>query len=99
MTMQSRHGTLVANTVATVALSVANTPGENQESFERCVVFARGTGDVFVRTDGVNPTVGGNDTFVVPANTRREIHLSGTSADIRLISSGTPGYTVETYSR
>lgn len=33
--------------------------------------------DVFVRTDGTNPTVEGDDCFVVPAGARRTILAEG----------------------
>jgi hypothetical protein len=88
-------GTLVATTVADVTFA----------TFYRWVkVTNRGTVDIFVRLDKVNPTVGGDDCDVVPAGTSVVFSNpqgypdtnTGVTAntDVRLISSATPAYTV-----
>lgn len=88
-------GTLVAATVSTVTFT-------NYYSGVR--VTNRGTGDIFVRLDKTDPTVGGDDCDVVPANTSVVLYnplpvddvAAGTNpgTDVRLISSGTPAFTV-----
>lgn len=81
-----KHGTLTASTVATVALD----GGNNVE------VVNRGTVDIFARTDGTNPTVGGaDDDYVIPAGGYLSIpdeDSSSSTTTVKLISSGTPGY-------
>lgn len=100
------HGTLVATTVDTITMS--NLTASVQ-------VDNRGSGDIFVTTDGTTPTVGGAECYVVPANSNRVFptnvrHGVGTWLDydgvttvgtagptsfaVKLISSGTPAYSV-----
>jgi hypothetical protein len=91
-------GTLVASTVTTVSLD---------EPYETITVFNRsGSAELFFRLDGVNPTVGGDDCYIVPAAITQESVLGITSiaqtttgsipgSTIKLISSGTPTFTVE----
>lgn len=83
-----KHGTLVASTVATVTVA------GNAEFIE---VMARGTGDIFFTVNGTTPTVAGDDTFAV-AGAGGYVRLRNNerdgSIDVKLISSGTPGYSV-----
>lgn len=88
-TGQSRHLTLVANTVATVTLD------DDYATVE--VVNVDGAAAVyFVVNFAATPTVGGDDTVVLPAA------ISGVELDpygaanttVKLISSGTPNVCV-----
>lgn len=89
------HSTLTASTVDTVTLD---------RNYRTVTVFNRGTGDIFLRTDGVAPTVDGNDCLVVPSNTSLIVPNRGLSNEaalgvsantsVQLISSGTPAYSV-----
>lgn len=91
-------GTLVASTVQTVSLD------QPYESIT--VVNDTGTAAIYFRLDGVNPTVGGDDCYIVPAAITQETvpgitsiaeNADGTipGSTIKLISSGTPSFTVE----
>lgn len=96
--MHIHSGTLVAATVATVTLD---------QPYETITVFNRsGTAEIYFRLDGVNPTVAGDDCFIVPAAITQESEQGITSiaqsasgavtgSKVLLISSGTPTYTVE----
>ncbi len=92
------HATLTAATVDTVTLSLTH---------PRIEVLNRGAGDIFVTVDGSTPTVGGNDTFVVPSNgvgffpnpfLAEPGAVGGPQVPgktvVNLISSGTPAYSV-----
>lgn len=87
------HGTLVANTVATVTL--------NKGAGYVTVVNRSGSAEIyFTVAVGTNtpvaPTVGGSDTYVLPAaiGSVRVPAAFGTVA-VSLISTGTPTYSVE----
>lgn len=93
---QTRDGTLVATTVTTVTFS---------DILETAAVEVLDEQDVWVRTDGTNPTVGGDDCILVsgpgavdgiPFPDRRHA-ITGvfrTNSVVKLISSGTPRYVV-----
>jgi hypothetical protein len=86
------HNTLTAATVDTITLS---------SQYNRVEILNRSaSGDIFITVDGSTPTVGGNDTYVVPAtgvgtfvnpNWTNEPPISTV---VKLISSGTPAYSV-----
>jgi hypothetical protein len=84
------HDTLEANTVATVTLSVG---------LQYVEVGNLGTDSVtdriYVTVDGADPTVAGDDCYVVPANSAVDIDSpkSGNTV-VKLISAGTPDYWV-----
>ena len=86
--VRAAHATLVATTVDTVTLT---------GSYARVEVRNRSTGDIFLTLDGSTPTVAGNETLVVPANSVGSFpNVAGISAPVtvKLISSGTPAYSV-----
>lgn len=84
----SHHGTLTADTVATVNLD--NHAGD----FE--VVNRTGTGVIWVRFDGVDPVVAGDGTYAVVTTTRfRKAAIATAPLQVRLISSTTPAYSVQ----
>lgn len=87
----ARHGTLVASTVTTVTLT---------EDVSTIIVRAHGSGSMNVTFNGTAPTVGGDDTARVDAGGALMYASSGgvTTETVKLISSGTPGYSVEAYS-
>lgn len=66
MAVRIKHGTTTAATVFTVTLSAY---------YSQVQVFNRGGDDLYVSMDGVtNPTVGGDDFFVVPQNTTGQLY-------------------------
>jgi hypothetical protein len=81
-----KHVTLVAATPQTVAL--------DNMYYSKIEVLNRGTVEVFGRQDGVNPSVDGEDSFCIPANSYVVLDHGGGAAEVRLISSGTPKVSV-----
>lgn len=80
---------LTAATVATVTIT------DDLQSLE---IGADGTAAVYFTTDGSAPTVGGDNTYLLPATgtyvfrTQRVAPSNGVT--VKLISSGTPAYWV-----
>lgn len=105
------HGTLTATTVATVSFAdeagtdyeVPNiyAPGgvvtvNRRGKFTAVTITNHGTVPIYATTDGTNPTVGGDDFEVIPAGGTRRLGIpSADTASVKLISSGTPSYTVK----
>lgn len=89
MALNARSGTLTASTVATVAITDAWPDGIT-------VVNRSQTGTIWVRLDGTDPTVAGDDCYPVlgarhfPATTVRKEAVT-----VKLISSAALDYTVE----
>lgn len=82
-----KHGTLAANTVTTVAIN------QNVGSLE--VLIVANPAAIYFRTDGTNPTVGGDDCEVVPAAVGAALSVDTPEHfSLRLISTGTPTYCV-----
>lgn len=85
MAASPQTATLVAATVTTLTY--------DQDFPEVEVMNVTGSAAVFVRFDGVNPTVGGAGCHVVPATAgatiTRKPRTSGNTV-VKLISSGTP---------
>lgn len=89
-------GTLVASTVDTVTFTAyyAGVSITNRDA----------SAEIFVRADGVNPTVEGDDCYIVPPGKTVTVYNGLPVADqstgvnagtnVRLISSGTPKFTV-----
>jgi hypothetical protein len=97
--MQSRHGTLTANTVATVSIpdrpSVTGVDGRvRSRVWLTLTILNRGNTAIFLRFDGVDPTVAGNDTDVVLPNSALEIPWVKSNVSVRLISSAATPYSV-----
>lgn len=86
-----QHATLVANTVTSLTFS---TNGAKVE-----VLNADGAADVYFRTDGVNPTVGGTNCHRLTANVSSyEVADESTgNTNVRLISAGTPQVSVSVW--
>ena len=85
----SRHGTLVAATVASI--EVVGDPNVIH-------VKAFGAGTIYGTIDGDDPTVGGDETFRVDAGGVLVFASNNPGMEVvRLISSGTPDYSVEAY--
>lgn len=86
----ARHGTLVATTVTTQTLD---------SNAQTIIVRAHGAGYLNVTFDGSTPTVDGDNTARVDAG--GVLHYSSTSSNatesVKMISAGTPGYSVEAY--
>lgn len=83
-----KSGTLTGGAVTTVSITHHNNAVE--------VVNRTQTGAIWVRVDGTNPTVAGDDCYVVLG--ARRIPVPGpdiTAADVRLISADALDYTVE----
>jgi hypothetical protein len=83
------HGALVANVVTDVTF--------DYNASSAYILNRSGAAEIYIRVDGVNPTVGGADCDVIPtAIGWVEIPLPGDAPfSVRLISSGTPTYTVK----
>lgn len=81
-----KHGTLTADTVATVIL------GKDYDSVE---VMARGDSDIFFRVDKVDPTVEGEDSEICSAGgfLVGSVPTTG-NTEVRLISTDATSYTV-----
>lgn len=88
--IESEHGTLVANTVTTVTLRV--------DMGEDVLVINRGSTDMWARFDGTDPEIGGDGALIVPPGVGTGItaQASDDAMVVKLISSGTPDYSVET---
>jgi hypothetical protein len=85
-----KHVTLVAATPQTVAL--------DNVYVRKIEVLNRGDVEAWVRQDGVNPAVEGEDSVCVPAKSYVVLeHFGGNAAEVRLISSGTPKVSVRGY--
>jgi hypothetical protein len=80
------HGTLVASTVASVLITGADGTVE--------VINRSGSAEIYFTVNGVVPTVGGTDCFVVPAAIGSYVVVSSASPTVQLISSGTPTFSV-----
>lgn len=94
---QRRHGTLTANTVATVTVDApADVSARDVRRLRSVEVLNRGTTDpIYFRTDGTNPTVGGDDTYVVPPSGGVEVPVrSVNTVEVRMISAGAVAYSV-----
>lgn len=81
----AKHGTLTADTVATVSLTSVS--GAVQ-------VVNRGDTAIFYTLDGSTPTVSGDDTLCAPPSAASRSKTGMGSAVVKLISSGTPAYSV-----
>ncbi len=85
---RTRHLTLTAATVATVELGI---------NAARIEVLSRdGAAEVYFTTNDAEPTVGGNNTHVLPAAISAlevDDEIRGPSV-VKLISSGTPAVSV-----
>lgn len=89
MAVDAQHGTLVASTVATVTLVGDYTRVE--------VLNRSGTAEIFFTVDDTAPTVAGSGTYILPAIAGASLVTPSPSAAatiVRLISSGTPTYSV-----
>lgn len=84
-----RHGTLVASTISTVTFP--------SDVLQLEIINRSGSAEIYYTVDGSAPTVGGNDVPVLPAAICVDKTISpGSGATvIKLISSGTPTYTIK----
>jgi hypothetical protein len=93
--MQAKHGQLTANTVATQ--NIGGDPVDGWSRGDRVEVCNRdGVAEIFFTVDGSTPSVGGDNTFLVPATVGAltvDANVDG-PVPIKLISVGTPKYTV-----
>lgn len=86
----TKHVTLVAATVATVAL-------DNPSRDKVYVTNRHATVEAFATVNGVDPTVGGDDAFIIPAGQRTTVlRVPDGAVSLKLISSGTPGISATT---
>lgn len=86
---RAKHTTLTGSTVDTVNLSMSggSVVVRNRDPFE---------GDVLYFTiDGTTPTVAGDDTYFCGPG--ESVIIDAITAAVKLISSGTPDYSVEKY--
>lgn len=86
----TKHLTLVATTVATVAL-------DDTAQDKVYVTNRHATVEAFATVDGSTPTVGGDDTFIIPAARTTVLLTPAGATSVKLISSGTPSITVSAH--
>jgi hypothetical protein len=95
---KARHGTLTANTVATVSIAADHADIVVVQLDQGSI-----TDPVYVTINGDDPTVGGNDTFKVQAvgEHRRSFQIPtadvGSNTVVKLISAGAHPYSVEVH--
>ena len=77
--------TLRENTVDTVTFAQA--PGKVE-------IINTGSEGIYLTIDGTTPTIAGAGTIIVPANSVRVIDVDTSQKVVKLISSGTPEYSV-----
>lgn len=87
----TKHATLVAATVTDFAL---DDPGQDKIY----VTNRHATVEAFATVNGVAPTVGGDDTFIIPPARTTVLHVPSGAVALKVISSGTPGITASAYS-
>lgn len=83
-----KHGTLTADTVATVELD-----DNDYSSVE--ILNVSGDSAIYIRIDGTAPTVAGDDCDVIPAVVGGIVLDAADSISVKLISAGTPQYSVK----
>lgn len=88
--IESKHGTLVSNTVTTLTFT---------RDCTTIAVWSTSTGDadrVYFTIDGTTPTVKGDNTYLASWGGQSTIiDAVGTGAPVvKLIATGTPGYSV-----
>ena len=100
-----RHGTLVANTVTSVTLPTRITPTTPGSYGSVEIINVDGLSIIYFlvlsatqTTAGLAPTVAGNDCEILPATVSGQILRlpteGGDPVTVKLISAGTPKYTV-----
>lgn len=85
----AKHLTLAASTVDAITFS------SNPKTVEVC--NRDGAAAIYFTVNGVDPTVGGDDCFVVAAAAGAALAVDApttTATVVKLISSGTPAYSV-----
>lgn len=83
---RSKHATLAAATVDNITFTTVRAS---------CEVKNRGTsGDIYFRVDGTAPVSAADNTFFVGPGESLEVPLSAAAQVVKLISAGTPAYTV-----
>lgn len=88
MVARIKHGTLVANTVTPVTIH----PGSGTVE----ITIIANAAAIYFRCDGVDPEVRGDDCEVIPAGIGAALAVDLPDPfDIRLISEGTPAYSVK----
>jgi hypothetical protein len=87
--VRAKHATLVGATVDTITLS---------GGIVNVLVTNRGSTDIYSTFDGTAPTVGGDDSYIILANTSKRVSFGTDQRSVvKLISSSTPAYSVEAY--
>ena len=82
------HATLVATVVDTVTIT--------SQSSELVIYNRSSLSDLYFRVDGTNPQIAGDDSHIVPINSNRRIGPPDPiNIQVKLISVGTPPYSVE----
>ena len=83
------HPTLTANTMDTVTLT--------DQACDEVTIFNYGTtGTIYVRADGPDPTVAGDNTAAVPASTGVCVATGNGTKVVKLICSSANAYSVQT---
>jgi hypothetical protein len=82
-----KHGTLTAGVVATVTIDA---------NCQMITVTCRSSGysEIYFTVDGSTPAVGADDTYVASGARTVTAPLVTAPTTVRMVSSGTPGYSV-----
>lgn len=86
--MPVRSGTLTPNVVTQVTFPLG---------YGAVEIMNTGSIELWVRMDGVNPTVGGDDSIIVPAMTYAVINNpkpTSNTTDVRMVAYSTTEYSV-----
>lgn len=93
--MQSQHDGLAAGVVTTV--SIGADPVDKFKGTSVIEVLNRdGVAEIYFTTDGSTPTVGGANTYILPATIGQlKVDVTGDGpVTVKMISSGIPKYSV-----
>jgi hypothetical protein len=80
-----KHATLGVNTADVVTFS---------KSFKAIEVLNRGSVEIYFRVDGTNPTIGGDDAYVVMPGAPLQVPSLANPDVVRLIASASCAYSV-----
>lgn len=88
MAVKVKHATTVANAVSTVNYAF--------DTGQVAVYNFDGTENLFVRVDGTDPTIEGDDSYAVPVGSRRVITVeTDGNTVVKAISAGVVKFEVE----
>lgn len=83
-----QSGNTTANVVTTITFDTY---------YPKIEIINRGDTDLWIRADGTNPTVAGDECDIIPAHSYKDniVNKNDANTIIKIISSAAIGYTVE----